>query len=75
VSECIFRGAPAAETVTGRTAGQGHGQTSPCISPPQAEELRLIYECISTIHLKICKVCAAWQEKKSKEERKKGEAL
>lgn len=30
----------------------------------QAEELGLIYECISTIHLKICNVCAAWQEKK-----------
>lgn len=44
--------------------GQGQRKIFFRIAFKQAEELGLIYECISTIHLKICNVCAAWQEKK-----------
>lgn len=44
--------------------GQGQRKIFFRIALKQAEELGLIYECISTIHLKICNVCAAWQEKK-----------
>lgn len=44
--------------------GQGQRKIFFRIAFKRAEELGLIYECISTIHLKICNVCAAWQEKK-----------
>jgi len=44
--------------------GQGERKIFFRIALKQAEELGLIYECISTIHLKICNVCTAWQEKK-----------
>lgn len=44
--------------------GQGQRKIFFRIALKQAEELGLIYECISTIHLKICNVCAVWQEKK-----------
>ena len=51
-------------TITGRTVGQGHEKIFLWISLQQAKELGLIYECIPTIYLKICNVCAAWLGKK-----------
>lgn len=51
-------------TTARRTMGQGHGKTLLWITLKQAKELGLIYERISTIYLKICNVCAAWQGKK-----------
>lgn len=57
VHTCGF--STSAWTITGRTLGQGHGKTLLWITLKRAEELGLIYECISTIYLKICNVCAA----------------